>query len=294
MSRVGVVTLARGRHRHLEAQHVSLARQQRRPDDYVVVAMGDPTIEERTVAGLRRRVVRLPADPRALPLAAARNQGVASVLERGADVVLLLDVDCLAGEALTSSYAGAVAARPGTVWSGPVTYLAPTAGDTALDHLHELDDPHPARPAPVPGELVEGADPRLFWSLSFALSAEAWARSGGFCGLYTGYGGEDTDFAFQLAGRGLAMGWVGSARAYHQHHPVEDPPVRHLDDILRNGALFHARWGEWPMEGWLEAFERRGLVTRDGVGWRRVDAAPAVGRQGRPEVLRSSGRTSRP
>jgi len=50
----------------------------------------------------------------------------------------------------------------------------------------------------------------------------------------------------------LGLGWVGGARAYHQHHPVSSPPVEHLDDILRNGRLFHERWGEWPMTGWLE------------------------------------------
>ena len=37
------------------------------------------------------------------------------------------------------------------------------------DRLPELDDPHPARPAPPPGELVPDADPDLFWSLCFAL-----------------------------------------------------------------------------------------------------------------------------
>ena len=46
---------------------------------------------------------------------------------------------------------------------------------------------------------------------------------------------------------GLARG----ARAYHQHHPSSSPPVQHLADILRNGALFRRRWGRWPMEGWL-------------------------------------------
>lgn len=75
------------------------------------------------------------------------------------------------------------------------------------------------------------------------------------------------------------MAWTGDARAYHQHHPVSDPPVEHLDDLLRNGAIFHRRWGEWPMRGWFEALEQRGLVRRAGEGWDRADpgtgAAPA-------------------
>jgi len=63
---------------------------------------------------------------------------------------------------------------------------------------------------------------------------------------------------------------VGSARAYHQWHPVSDPPVEHLDDILRNGATFFERWGSWPMEGWLAEFERRGLVRKQGETWVRA------------------------
>ena len=75
------------------------------------------------------------------------------------------------------------------------------------------------------------------------------------------------------------MAWTGDARAYHQHHPVSDPPVEHLDDLLRNGATFHRRWGEWPMRGWFEALEERGLVRRvrdeRGEGWER--AGPGTG-----------------
>ena len=82
-------------------------------------------------------------------------------------------------------------------------------------------------------------------------------------------GGEDTDLGRTAIARGVGLGWVGGARAYHQHHPVSSPPVEHLDDILRNGRLFHERWGEWPMTGWLEEFERRGLVRREDGHWVR-------------------------
>ncbi|WP_425466922.1 galactosyltransferase-related protein [Rarobacter faecitabidus] len=55
--------------------------------------------------------------------------------------------------------------------------------------------PHPARPAPAPGEIVAGGSYDLFWSLTFALSSATWQRIGGFDEGYCGYGGEDTDFA---------------------------------------------------------------------------------------------------
>lgn len=55
---------------------------------------------------------------------------------------------------------------------------------------------------------------------------------------------------------------------------MSDPPVEHLDDILRNGALFRRRWGRWPMTGWLEAFASAGLVSHDPSTdvWRKIGA----------------------
>lgn len=274
MTRVAVVTIAHGRRDHLAAQHRSLAASAIRPDVYVVVAMDDATLEPAPQDDLAARVLHVDRDPLGLPLAAARNRGVAAVLERGADVVVCLDVDCLAGSQLVGAYADVVVSEPGVVWSGPVTYLPPPAdGGYPLDGLPDLDDPHPARPAPAPGEVLRDGNPDLFWSLSFATSAEAWQRSGGFCEEYVGYGGEDTDFARTVLDRDLGLAWVGAARAYHQHHEISRPPVEHLDDILRNAAIFHGRWGTWPMEGWLSEFERRGLIARRDGRWQRVDRA---------------------
>ena len=88
-----------------------------------------------------------------------------------------------------------------------------------------------------------------------------WRELGGFCEQYIGYGAEDTDFGQVAASRGIALTWVGGAWAYHQYHPSSDPPVQHLTDIVRNAAIFHRRWGWWPMTGWLREFERRGLIV---------------------------------
>ncbi|WP_248581347.1 galactosyltransferase-related protein [Nocardioides sp. InS609-2] len=259
MTHVSVVTIAHGRHAHLRAQRASLALSVRPPDENVVVAIADPVLER------EGSDASLPSDKRGLPLAAARNLGARVALDRGTDVLVFLDVDCLAGRSLIDSYIDAVCHHPGTVWSGPVTYLDPPAhSGYDLDRLDELDAPHPARPAPQPGELQHGHDPDLFWSLSFACSADSWQRSGGFCERYVGYGGEDTDFGHSAVRSGLALGWVGAARAYHQWHPVSRPPVEHVKDIVRNAAIFRERWGRTPMLGWLEAFERDGLVIRRG------------------------------
>ena len=256
-----VVTVVHGRHEHLARQRASLAGSTV-PFAHVVVAIDDPV-----VAAADWCSAGLPTTPLGLPLAAARNHGARIALEGGASALVFLDVDCLAGAGLVAAYAEAVAEEPATVWSGPVTYLdQPGPGGYDLTALETLDRPHPARPAPAVGERVGDADPDLFWSLSFACSPEAWHRTGGFCEDYVGYGGEDTDFGRVITEVGLGLGWLGSARAFHQWHPVSRPPVEHVTDIVRNAAIFRARWGATPMLGWLEAFEERGLAVRDERG----------------------------
>ncbi|MCB5166501.1 glycosyltransferase family 2 protein [Streptomyces bambusae] len=264
--RVAVITPVSGRHAHLAFQQAGLARGTRRPDHYVVVTMADAAAGQLAARGDP------PADPVSvpvprpgrLPLAAARNAGARRALAAGADVLVFLDVDCVPGTAAVERYVQA--SHDGALWCGTVTYLPPPppAGYRLAD-LPATAAPHPARPDPAPGESVPGTDPDLFWSLSFAVTAATWRRIGGFCELYSGYGGEDTDFARLARRAGVGIRWLGGAPAYHQHHPVEDPPVRHLHDILRNGALFHSRWGSWPMGGWLQAFERLGLAGLDPV-----------------------------
>jgi GT2 family glycosyltransferase len=269
VSRIAVVTVAHGRHAHLRLQGAGLHRSTVRPDLRVVVAMDDPGIA--AAAGSDARVIDCPATPSAtsagtgLPLAHARNAGAEYALRHGADVLIFLDVDCIPGESLVGRYAQACGGGlPGAaLFSGPVTYLPPAPpGGYQLDALDAMTRPHPARPVPAAGELVVADDHDLFWSLSFALSAPTWRQLGGFCEEYTGYGGEDTDFGAVARGRGVPLVWVGGAHAYHQHHPVSDPPVEHLHDIVANARIFHRRWNRWPMTGWLDAFERAGLIRR--------------------------------
>lgn len=268
---LAVVTIVRGRHGHLRLQRRGLAAGTVLPDSHVVVSMGDPVADTwEDLLDPRVDVVSVPvAEGEPLPLARARNLGVERAWTTGADRVVLLDVDCVPGPDLVPGYVDALERRPDAVLCGPVAYLPPPAdgGGYRLEDVPHLADPHPARPAPSPGELVEDAERHeLFWSLSFAVTRELWTRVGGFDEDYDGYGGEDTDVGFRLRSLGIPLVWVGSARAAHQHHPVSDPPVEHLDDVLRNGTRFREKWGTWPMRGWLEAFADRGLVRRTDDG----------------------------
>lgn len=217
----------------------------------------------------------VPPGPGGLRLAAGRNAGATAAIDRGADVLCFLDVDCLPHPDLLPRYASEVGRRLGVLACGPVTYLPPDVLPDAPADAHRHLAPHPARPAPDPGTSrpATADETDLFWSLSFACSRDTWLGTGGFDEGYEGYGGEDTDFAQTAAAAGARLTWVGGAHALHQYHPTASPPWQHLDDILRNGALFARRWGRWPMEGWLDAFARAGAIERDGSGWRRVASA---------------------
>jgi N-acetylglucosaminyl-diphospho-decaprenol L-rhamnosyltransferase len=261
--RTAIITPVSGRAAHLQNQLDALDRSLVRPDLHVVVTMDDPAGAERVS---RRRSVHVEqvtsADGR-LPIAAARNLGADTAIALGAELLVFLDVDCLPTATMLGRYVEAHDRhRASALFCGPVTYLPPPGPQGyQLDRLESFVDPHPARPVPPPGELIDTDDHTLFWSLSFAVRTSTWNDIGGFFTGYIGYGGEDTDFAQQAARQGIPLCWVGGADALHQYHRVSDPPVEHLDDILSNAAVFYERWGWWPMQGWLNAFERLGLIA---------------------------------
>jgi GT2 family glycosyltransferase len=268
--KAAVVTVVHGRTTHLRNQLHGLQNSDRPPDQHVIVAVDDPTVHA-TVSdcGAQATVVPYRASGAHLPVAQARNVGARNALDQGAELLVFLDVDCIPGAGLLGRYHD-VAAQPehhDGLLCGPVTYLPP-CGPTGYD-VTDLDrhrDPHRARPAPGDDEVLDDTRYELFWSLSFAVTLPTWRRLGGFWPGYRGYGAEDTDFGQHAAALGVPLRWVGGAHAFHQHHPVSDPPVEHVADIVRNATLFHDRWGWWPMAGWLDHFERSALIYRDEHG----------------------------
>jgi GT2 family glycosyltransferase len=298
-----VVTIAHGRHEHLSRLLWGLSSQSRPPDLVVVVAIDDDGVERVVGQHLdnpptRRTVATIDRVDGRLPLAAARNLGVRSAVDAGAEDLVLLDVDCIPSARLVERYTTVLQAMDDGgchVLGGEVTYLppAPDGVDYRDLDLDTLASPHPGRPTLAPAATRPAHDLRLFWSLSFATTSTTWQRLGGFDEAYIGYGAEDTDFAQRLASHGGDLTWVGGARAYHQHHPTHAPPTQHVHDIVANANRFATRWGWWPMEGWLEAFERLGLARRDAHGWTATSPAtasrpPCVGSPETPVILRST------
>ena len=268
MPDVSVITTVHGRLDHLREMRRGLGRQHV-DAEHVVVRMGGP--EPWSVASGSPQLVpveqplpRSENDAAWLPLAAARNAGAAAA---SSDLLVFLDVDCIPSSRLLDRYQAASRTRRGLL-CGPVGYLPDGFVACSADdvRLAEAAAPHPARPEPPVGHLV--AEPRyeLFWSLSFAIRRTDFETLGGFHEGYVGYGGEDTDLAFKARKQGMSLTWVGGATAWHQHHATQSPPRQHLRAIVRNAILFHARWGSWPMQGWLRAFADEGLVVWNAEG----------------------------
>ncbi len=282
-----MITIVSSRHDHLRAQLRGLDAGAVVPGRHVIIAMEDPDVRSIVDARPDTTVLDLQCGAAGLELAAARNVGARSAVDAGADLLVFLDVDCVPGRDLIETYrlAANTMGDRRLLFCGPVTYLPP--GHDLRD-LDQSTDPHPARPNPAAGDLVVDDEMTMFWSLSFAITAVNWNAIGGFHTGYHGYGGEDTDFAMVAYDRGFRLAWVGGAHAYHQWHPVSDPPIEHIDDILRNAAVFHTRWHWWPMDGWLRSFEDAGLITYDSArdSWNRtvVSVADATGQDSRSRV----------
>lgn len=189
-----------------------------------------------------------------LELARARNLAGDWAARSEAETIIFLDADCIPGPGLIAAYEQAVADFPGEVITAPVTYLA-----QGQQHLEP--NPHPARPLPEDGQTLTGYYD-VFWSLSFALSGATWRQLrqqwGGFDESLRGYGGEDTDFGWNLQRHGTTLRWISGAHTFHRWHPVSSPPWEHREDIIRNAQQLYDKWGRWPMGGWLEAFAQAG------------------------------------
>ena len=242
-----MITTVHGRHEHLRRQIAGLRRSSWSADMHVVVALADPMIRG-VVARTNSPAVVADCDYAngQLPVAQGRNIGATAALRGGAELLVFLDVDCIPGATLIGRYHRAATRHEHAqaLLCGPVTYLPPPGPQGyALNQLSSQVNPHPDRPAPPHNDIVASTDYGMFWSLSFAVSAATWEHIGGCCELYRGYGGEATDFAQCAAAGGVTMHWVGGTDAFHQYHPVSNPPIEHLDDILCNAAVFHRRLG---------------------------------------------------
>lgn len=182
-----------------------------------------------------------------LPLAAARNR--AADLAQGRHLVFL-DVDCVPHPGLFAEYRSALADRDAVVIGR--TRYEPDEPDG------EFRVPHSER---FRSRFEEGGEYEEFWSLNFAIRrATFWESLRGFDEGFSGYGFEDTDFAFEAAEIHLPLLWARDAVATHLHHPPSRLEPERLPALVANAKLFRRKWGRWPAQGWLRELGGLGLV----------------------------------
>ena len=258
---VSVCTLTHGRDVHLDNLIRGLEASTLAPAELIIVHMNE-SIGHQTSSTFTVRSVRVDAPH--LPLAAARN--LAAHAASGSQLIFL-DVDCVPAPTLVAHYAQALAAEPRGVWMGEVRYLPqPLTAPWHFDSLRGQARVHAARPSGLaPGEVRPTDEHHLFWSLNFALGRAVF-EAVQFDEQFTGYGGEDTDFALALAAAGVPFFWLGGAEALHQPHFACSPPLQHFADTIANARRFYRKWGRWPMAGWLERFAELGLIE-----WRATE-----------------------
>jgi len=252
-----VLVIAHQRAGHLQRLLDGVQRNSLLPKEIIVVYMDDPTPEPVSCDVPMKfiHIWSLPGEI-GLPLARARNTAAANATT---ERLVFLDVDCIpSAQAFirllrSSEENSALAMAEPRYLREPILSRA-TPYDLALA---ELSVPHHARaglPTNVPCDMHEH-----FWSLGFSISAGHFDCVGGFSLEYTGYGAEDTDFAFTARHLGIPVVFT-RAVVFHQYHGVYKPPLNHFEAILSNASRFYARWGVWPMQGWLRQFAHMGLV----------------------------------
>ena len=120
--------------------------------------------------------------------------------------------------------------------------------------------PHPHRQRPPTEGMDTTVRHELVWGLHLAMRRRTFLALGGFDEEYGGYAGEDTDLAIAARQVGIPAALVAGADVFHQHHDVWEPPLQQMEATLANASRFRAKWGWWPMDGWLREMVDLGLI----------------------------------
>lgn len=286
---VTVITTCYGRNRHLYNLLSSLANGSVKPDEVIIV--NDDTDPKR-LADFALNIVKIPttvdlvdsadhqtlekSDKTEFDIGHNRNIGAARASH---DTLIFLDVDCIVAPSFIEQLSAKLSQYPNALLMGQPRYLTrPLSNEESLelqkgaltnDYLNRLSVYNPYRDnfdakqsistKTTPTAIKKTNDYGAFWSLCFAIKREQFEKIGGFDTQYTGYGAEDTDFAFTARQLDIAF-YLTADLIYHQQHAVYRPPLNHLESIIINANRFYQKWQCWPMGGWLEQFCKMGLI----------------------------------
>lgn len=309
---VTVITTCYGRNRHLYNLLSSLMHGSIKPDEVIIVNDdADPErladfnlniVQIATTANVLANNVSDTSTKTAFDIGHNRNLGAAHATH---DMLIFLDVDCIVAPTFIEQLSAKLQKQPKALLMGQPRYLTRPLSETesvdlqsgtlAPTYLNQLSVYNPYRdnfddaesnPAITSQAAVKQTatkkteDYGAFWSLCFAITREQFDKIGGFDTQYTGYGAEDTDFAFTARQLNIDF-YLTADVVYHQQHSVYRPPLNHLDSIVVNANRFYRKWQCWPMSGWLLPFADMGLIR-----WQAEQSTPIVSiRQPTPDEI---------
>ena len=247
-----VITLVKGRKKQLENLLESIGRSTVKPQEVVVVWMEEDRLDKDEIQDVPIHQVTCEGD--GLPLAKARNLGVDTATQ---PILLFLDVDCICSPNLFDALLQQ--ASPHTISSAGVRYLPDVPEHGNYDRLSSDAIAHPKRANLPVGTPI---DHKHFWSLVFCIHRNTFNEAGGFDDNFTGYGGEDTDFAERFTNKGCKL-VMCDAEVLHQYHTKYTPPMNYVASICENANYFAQQHGYLPMYSWLKAFEEKQLISLD-------------------------------
>lgn len=292
---VTVITTCYGRNRHLYNLLSSLANGSVQPDEVIIV---NDDADPKRLADFALNIVKIPtsaglvdsadhqtlehqtlekSDKTEFDIGHNRNIGAARASH---DTLIFLDVDCIVAPSFIEQLSAKLSQYPNALLMGQPRYLTrPLSNEESLalqkgaltnNYLNHLSVYNPYRDnfdakqsistEAAPTAIKKTNDYGAFWSLCFAIKREKFEQIGGFDTQYTGYGAEDTDFAFTAFQLDIDF-YLTADLIYHQQHAVYRPPLNHLESIIVNANRFYQKWQCWPMGGWLEQFCKMGLIN---------------------------------
>ena len=256
MNHTSVCTIYAQRQLHLQNLVRGLLKSSTHPDELVIICMND-RLPHLPQTPFKIVTATIETEDGTLPLASARNK--AAELAKG-DKLIFLDVDCISDRNLIASFNYHLE-REDALYAGSVRYLQADWCKQVwtLASLKRRSDWHRLQGKAPKGNTKIPHHYELFWSLNFGIRRQTFQKLQGFDENYTGYGGEDTDFAFTARAHNLPCYKI-SALAYHQYHVSYQPPLNHLAEIVNNAGIFYQKWQIMPMGKWLRQFAELGYI----------------------------------